>query len=156
MGVLLVAVEPQVLSCGWGKEQRGGRPLTTPSVLPQNWGGNEQNSTVTYMVLKAMAKDRCHLALCHDEFRGPRSGLCRSGGISNNNKNSLYNHIFGGSNITIQSSMRDIGDEPRSYIKDDTYAGIPHSKISQYANMRTTDLVYISTSARSVLISTKT
>ncbi|GFU19168.1 hypothetical protein TNCV_4397551 [Trichonephila clavipes] len=24
---------------------------------------------------------------CHDEFRVPRSGLCRSGGISNNNIN---------------------------------------------------------------------
>ncbi|GFW50339.1 hypothetical protein TNCV_4697541 [Trichonephila clavipes] len=30
------------------------------------------------MVLKATANDRRHLALCHDEFRGPRSGLCRS------------------------------------------------------------------------------
>ncbi|GFU65728.1 hypothetical protein TNCV_5058621 [Trichonephila clavipes] len=35
------------------------------------------------MVVKATANDRRHLALCHDEFRGPRSGLCRSGGISN-------------------------------------------------------------------------
>ncbi|GFW47731.1 hypothetical protein TNCV_2829211 [Trichonephila clavipes] len=25
-----------------------------------------------------------HLALCHDEFHGPRSGLCLSGGISDN------------------------------------------------------------------------
>ncbi|GFS53780.1 hypothetical protein TNCV_731601 [Trichonephila clavipes] len=31
------------------------------------------------MVLKAMANDRRHFALCHDQFRGPRSGLCRSG-----------------------------------------------------------------------------
>ncbi|GFX24156.1 hypothetical protein TNCV_2436491 [Trichonephila clavipes] len=38
------------------------------------------------MVLKATTNDRRHLALCHDEFRGPRSGLCRSGGIGNNNK----------------------------------------------------------------------
>ncbi|GFW79549.1 hypothetical protein TNCV_128541 [Trichonephila clavipes] len=30
-------------------------------------------------MLKATANDRRHLALCHDEFRGPRSGLCRSG-----------------------------------------------------------------------------
>ncbi|GFW19528.1 hypothetical protein TNCV_1604201 [Trichonephila clavipes] len=37
------------------------------------------------MVLKATANDRRHLVLCHDEFRGPRYGLCRSGGISNNN-----------------------------------------------------------------------
>ncbi|GFV64246.1 hypothetical protein TNCV_3000111 [Trichonephila clavipes] len=37
------------------------------------------------MVLKATANDRRHLALCHDEFRGPRSDLCRSGGIGNNN-----------------------------------------------------------------------
>ncbi|GFX35930.1 uncharacterized protein TNCV_4214521 [Trichonephila clavipes] len=54
------------------------------SVLPLNWVGMEPNSTVTCMVLKATANDRRHLALCHDEFRGPRSGLCRSGGISNN------------------------------------------------------------------------
>ncbi|GFV93873.1 uncharacterized protein TNCV_1811281 [Trichonephila clavipes] len=46
---------------------------------------NEPNRNVACMVLKATAYDRCHLALCHDEFRGPRSGLCRSGGISNNN-----------------------------------------------------------------------
>ncbi|GFU55222.1 uncharacterized protein TNCV_427221 [Trichonephila clavipes] len=39
------------------------------------------------MALKATANDRHHLALCHDEFRGPRSGLCRSGGISNNKNN---------------------------------------------------------------------
>ncbi|GFW02320.1 hypothetical protein TNCV_1732351 [Trichonephila clavipes] len=39
------------------------------------------------MVLKDTANDRRHLALCHDEFRRPRSGLCRSGGIGNNNSN---------------------------------------------------------------------
>ncbi|GFW95946.1 uncharacterized protein TNCV_4173731 [Trichonephila clavipes] len=62
-----------------------GGPWPSPSVLPQNWGGNEPNRTVTCIVLKATANDRRHLALCHDEFRGPRSVLCRSGGISNNN-----------------------------------------------------------------------
>ncbi|GFW82481.1 uncharacterized protein TNCV_3819591 [Trichonephila clavipes] len=30
----------------------------------------------------AMADDRRHLALCHEEFHGSRSGLCRSGGIT--------------------------------------------------------------------------
>ncbi|GFX97646.1 uncharacterized protein TNCV_2842061 [Trichonephila clavipes] len=55
------------------------------SVLPLNWGGIEPNRAVTCMVLKATANDRRHLALCHDEFCGPRSGLCRSGGIGNNN-----------------------------------------------------------------------
>ncbi|GFW91660.1 uncharacterized protein TNCV_4500791 [Trichonephila clavipes] len=54
------------------------------SVLPLNWGGIEPNRTVTCMVLKATDNDRRHLALCHDEFREPRYGLCRSGGISNN------------------------------------------------------------------------
>ncbi|GFU67801.1 uncharacterized protein TNCV_4684221 [Trichonephila clavipes] len=54
-------------------------------VLPQNWGGNEPNRTVTCMVLKATDNDRRHIALCHEEFRGPRSVLCRSVGISNNN-----------------------------------------------------------------------
>ncbi|GFU85396.1 hypothetical protein TNCV_2387001 [Trichonephila clavipes] len=37
------------------------------------------------MVLKATANDRRHLALCHQKFRGHRSGFCRSGGIGNNN-----------------------------------------------------------------------
>ncbi|GFX77438.1 uncharacterized protein TNCV_2956341 [Trichonephila clavipes] len=55
-------------------------------VLPLNCGGIAPNRTVTCMVLKATANDRRHLALGHDEFRGPRSGLCRSGGIGNNNK----------------------------------------------------------------------
>ncbi|GFV89930.1 uncharacterized protein TNCV_4642731 [Trichonephila clavipes] len=52
---------------------------------PLNWGGTEPNHTVTCMVLKATVNDRRLLALCHDEFRGPRSGLCRSGDISKNN-----------------------------------------------------------------------
>ncbi|GFU27159.1 uncharacterized protein TNCV_775771 [Trichonephila clavipes] len=56
------------------------------SVLPLNWGGIEPKRTVTCMVLKATTNNRRYLALCHDEFRGPRSGLCRSGGISNSNR----------------------------------------------------------------------
>ncbi|GFS83938.1 uncharacterized protein TNCV_2363681 [Trichonephila clavipes] len=54
------------------------------SVLPLNWGAIKPNRTITCMVLKAKANDRRHLAICHDEFRGPRYGLCRSGGISHN------------------------------------------------------------------------
>ncbi|GFW20667.1 uncharacterized protein TNCV_1048901 [Trichonephila clavipes] len=67
-----------------GGRERNGRSLTTAGVLSQNWGGNEPNRTVTCMMLKAAANDRRHLALCHDEFRGPLSGLCLSAGISNN------------------------------------------------------------------------
>ncbi|GFX29137.1 uncharacterized protein TNCV_3216721 [Trichonephila clavipes] len=51
----------------------------------KNWGGNELNRTVICMVLRATANERRHLALCHNEYRRPRSGLCRSGDISNNN-----------------------------------------------------------------------
>ncbi|GFW97796.1 uncharacterized protein TNCV_1425591 [Trichonephila clavipes] len=54
-------------------------------VLYQNWGETELNRSVTCMVLKTTANNRRHLALCHNEFSGPRSGLCRSGGISSNN-----------------------------------------------------------------------
>ncbi|GFT47072.1 uncharacterized protein TNCV_3747301 [Trichonephila clavipes] len=65
------------------------------SVLPLNWGGTKPNRTVTCMVLEATANDRRHLALCHDEFCGPRSGLCRSGGIGNNNNIiKLYAKIY--------------------------------------------------------------
>ncbi|GFV59283.1 uncharacterized protein TNCV_2340241 [Trichonephila clavipes] len=55
-------------------------------VLPQNWGGTELKRSVTCMVLKATANDRHRLSLFHEEFRVVLgSGLCRSGGISNNN-----------------------------------------------------------------------
>ncbi|GFT70411.1 chromodomain Y-like protein [Trichonephila clavipes] len=40
-------------------------------VLPQIWGGIEPNRTVTCMGLKAMANDRRHLDLCHEEFCDP-------------------------------------------------------------------------------------
>ncbi|GFW93679.1 uncharacterized protein TNCV_4542061 [Trichonephila clavipes] len=55
------------------------------SVLPLNWGGTEPNHAISCMGLKATGNDKRHLALCHDEFRGPRFGLCRSSDISNNN-----------------------------------------------------------------------
>ncbi|GFY24090.1 hypothetical protein TNCV_1011431 [Trichonephila clavipes] len=59
-----------------GGKERVRKSLTTPQgVLPQNWDENEPNRSVTWMVLKATTNDRRHLALCHDEFRGPRSGL---------------------------------------------------------------------------------
>ncbi|GFV45383.1 uncharacterized protein TNCV_5055771 [Trichonephila clavipes] len=40
------------------------------SVLPLNWGGIEPNRTVPCIVLKARAKERRHLAICHDKYRG--------------------------------------------------------------------------------------
>ncbi|GFV47477.1 uncharacterized protein TNCV_885491 [Trichonephila clavipes] len=52
-------------------EERWEVPDHPQGVLPLNWGGIEPNHTVTCMVLKAMDNDRRHLALCHDEFRGP-------------------------------------------------------------------------------------
>ncbi|GFW82333.1 uncharacterized protein TNCV_3818141 [Trichonephila clavipes] len=64
------------------------------SVLPLNWGVIEPNSAVTSTVIKATANDRHHLALCHDEYRGPRSGLCRSGGgVCNNNKTKIDTYL---------------------------------------------------------------
>ncbi|GFV39291.1 hypothetical protein TNCV_1229931 [Trichonephila clavipes] len=70
MGVLYIAVEPQVLSWGWWKGKRGGRLIDHPQgVLPQNWGETKQNRTVTCMVLKAKANDRRkNLALRRDKF----------------------------------------------------------------------------------------
>ncbi|GFS59413.1 uncharacterized protein TNCV_3725521 [Trichonephila clavipes] len=48
---------------------------------------NGINHTFTCIVLKSTDNEMRHLALFHEEFRGPRSGLCLSGGISNNNNN---------------------------------------------------------------------
>ncbi|GFU06477.1 hypothetical protein TNCV_351311 [Trichonephila clavipes] len=59
----------------------GRRPLTTPRCPPSKFRWKRAKSTVTCMVLKATANV---IALCHNEFRGPRSGLYLSGGISDN------------------------------------------------------------------------
>ncbi|GFW76009.1 uncharacterized protein TNCV_351941 [Trichonephila clavipes] len=40
-------------------------------VLLQNWDENELNRSVTCVVLKTTDNDRLHLAIFHDEFRGP-------------------------------------------------------------------------------------
>ncbi|GFX44054.1 uncharacterized protein TNCV_4118501 [Trichonephila clavipes] len=49
-------------------EERWEPPQGVP---PENWGENELNRSVTCMVLKAMAIDRRHLSLYHNEFCGP-------------------------------------------------------------------------------------
>ncbi|GFV73703.1 putative transposable element [Trichonephila clavipes] len=78
-GLLKIAVEPQVLQWGWWKRKRSERPLTQ-GALPQNWGGTEPKRTVTCMMLKATNyRQAYNLALCRDEFRGPRPSTCRSG-----------------------------------------------------------------------------
>ncbi|GFW81474.1 uncharacterized protein TNCV_2881521 [Trichonephila clavipes] len=61
-------------------EERWETPNHPQGVHPQNWGKTELNRSVTCMVLKTTANDMRPLALCHDEFRGPLYGLCRSGG----------------------------------------------------------------------------
>ncbi|GFX37641.1 uncharacterized protein TNCV_3201641 [Trichonephila clavipes] len=53
------------------REERWEDPDHPQGILPQNWGETELNRSVTCMVLKATANDRRHLAICHDEFRGP-------------------------------------------------------------------------------------
>ncbi|GFY10350.1 hypothetical protein TNCV_2630271 [Trichonephila clavipes] len=53
-------------------EERWEASVLPQGVFPQNWGRNEQNHTVTCMVLKATANDwRKNAAPCHAEFRGP-------------------------------------------------------------------------------------
>ncbi|GFV39923.1 uncharacterized protein TNCV_1808351 [Trichonephila clavipes] len=60
-----------------GKE-RWEAPDLLKVVYPQNWSGTEPNSRVPCMVLKATANDKGKkLALCRDEFRGPRSDTVR-------------------------------------------------------------------------------
>ncbi|GFW24576.1 uncharacterized protein TNCV_2404411 [Trichonephila clavipes] len=51
------------------EEERWEAPDHPQVVLPPNWGGTEQNRTVTCMVLKAKANDRRkNLSLSCDEF----------------------------------------------------------------------------------------
>ncbi|GFT91254.1 uncharacterized protein TNCV_4044791 [Trichonephila clavipes] len=53
------------------EEERWEAPDHHQGVLPQIWGENELNRSVTCMELKATANDRRHLALCHDKVHGP-------------------------------------------------------------------------------------
>ncbi|GFU05228.1 hypothetical protein TNCV_575471 [Trichonephila clavipes] len=62
---------------GRGRELRG--LLPPPECSSSKLGWNRAKCIATCIVPKATVNDRRHLALCHDEFRGPRSGLCRSG-----------------------------------------------------------------------------
>ncbi|GFW80708.1 cullin-4A [Trichonephila clavipes] len=48
------------------EEKRWEAPDHPQGVLPQNWGENELNRSVTCMVLKSTVNNRRHLALCHD------------------------------------------------------------------------------------------
>ncbi|GFX48075.1 uncharacterized protein TNCV_4114101 [Trichonephila clavipes] len=52
-------------------EERWEAPDYLKVVLPQKWGETKLNRSVTCKVFKATANDRRHLALFHDEFRGP-------------------------------------------------------------------------------------
>ncbi|GFV68170.1 hypothetical protein TNCV_1874521 [Trichonephila clavipes] len=56
-------------------------------VLPQNWGGNEPNRCRLYGAQKLRITIGVQLSPLHGEFRGSRSGLRRSCGFSNHNKN---------------------------------------------------------------------
>ncbi|GFU71984.1 uncharacterized protein TNCV_2999671 [Trichonephila clavipes] len=52
-------------------EERWEAPNHSQRELPQIWGGTEPNHTVTCIVLKAKANDRCKiLVFSQDEFRG--------------------------------------------------------------------------------------
>ncbi|GFW24531.1 uncharacterized protein TNCV_2403961 [Trichonephila clavipes] len=52
-------------------EERWEDPDHPQGDLPQIWGETELNHSITDIVLKATANDSRHLALCHNEFRGP-------------------------------------------------------------------------------------
>ncbi|GFX57949.1 uncharacterized protein TNCV_3069161 [Trichonephila clavipes] len=54
-----------------GRGREVGGPDHPQGALPLIWGETELNRSVTCMVFKATPNDRRHLALCHDEFRGP-------------------------------------------------------------------------------------
>ncbi|GFW65061.1 uncharacterized protein TNCV_393271 [Trichonephila clavipes] len=52
-------------------EEKWEVPDNPQGVLPQNWGGAEENRTDTCMVIKVNVNDRRKdLASCHDEFCG--------------------------------------------------------------------------------------
>ncbi|GFV51327.1 uncharacterized protein TNCV_3615251 [Trichonephila clavipes] len=91
IAVPLIAVKSQVRCLvKWVEGEKGWEaPDNAQGILLLSWGGTEINHSVTCMVLKATANNMSYLALCHDEFRGPSSGLCRSGGISNKSNKPL-------------------------------------------------------------------
>ncbi|GFW39290.1 peroxidasin-like protein [Trichonephila clavipes] len=64
------AEERPVRHGGTLNSRRAASPLVR-LVKGKNWGETELNRSVTCMVFKATANDKRHLALCHDEFRGP-------------------------------------------------------------------------------------
>ncbi|GFV87964.1 uncharacterized protein TNCV_782441 [Trichonephila clavipes] len=63
------AASPLVRLAEW--EERWEAHDHRQGVLPRNRGQTELNRSATCIVLKATANDRRHIALRHDEFRGP-------------------------------------------------------------------------------------
>ncbi|GFX94360.1 hypothetical protein TNCV_4294051 [Trichonephila clavipes] len=58
------------------------------------------------MMLKATDNDRHHLALCRDQFRGSRSGLCRSESFLGDGGGKNRTSIF---ECSKQSALRSLG-----------------------------------------------
>ncbi|GFW89991.1 uncharacterized protein TNCV_3741771 [Trichonephila clavipes] len=74
------------------REKRWETPGHPLGFLPLNWGGTEQNRTVTCMVLTAKANyRRKNLALSRNEFRGPRSDFVRQVALV---KTTTFEHKF--------------------------------------------------------------
>ncbi|GFX77548.1 hypothetical protein TNCV_4025981 [Trichonephila clavipes] len=69
--------KPQVPSGGWWKGDKRWEATDHPrGVFSQNWGGIEPKRTVTWSLKQRLMTD-VHLAICRDEFRGPRSDVVR-------------------------------------------------------------------------------
>ncbi|GFY19589.1 hypothetical protein TNCV_4647611 [Trichonephila clavipes] len=76
--ILLITVEPQVISLGWWKEKRRGRPLTTFSVSSHKTVVEpNQNVLSPAWCSKLRLTTAVHSALCRDEFCKPRSDIVR-------------------------------------------------------------------------------
>ncbi|GFX96877.1 uncharacterized protein TNCV_1996091 [Trichonephila clavipes] len=91
-------------------EERWEAPDHPKGIFCQIWDRNVSKRIVTCMVLKDMAKLRLQaykLAICHDEFHGPRSGICRLDAISNNNKKTQTFIKTASSHLKLSKRMTD-------------------------------------------------
>ncbi|GFT96238.1 hypothetical protein TNCV_3906781 [Trichonephila clavipes] len=76
------------------------------------------------MVLKATANDRLHLGFYHDEFRGHRSGLCRSDASDNGAVNDKTGYRSGNKSSFL--------DESQFYLKMDVFLfGSEHTGLAR-------------------------
>ncbi|PRD33186.1 UNVERIFIED_CONTAM: hypothetical protein NCL1_18208 [Trichonephila clavipes] len=107
-----------------------------PECFPYKLGWNRTKSYCHLYGAQSYGNHRRHLALCHDEFRGPRSGFCRSGGIIN-----YINYLYREDSV-YPSTLRKAGMEILLEMVDPSVDNLPKRVSCPFGNSFKNAMLY--------------